>query len=46
MENDHSAEQNKVIDKGETLKKEIREWVRSILLAVLLAVIIRLFFFR
>ncbi len=46
MENDHVAEQNKVIDKGETLKKEIREWVRSILLAVVLAVIIRLFFFQ
>jgi signal peptidase I len=42
MENDYSTEQNK----GETLKKEIKEWVRSILLAVVLAFIIRLFFFQ
>ncbi len=42
MENDCAVEQ----DKGKRLKKEISEWVRSILLAVVLAVIIRLFFFQ
>ncbi|RJX24072.1 MAG: signal peptidase I [Dethiobacter sp.] len=42
MENDYGTEQKK----GETLKKEIGEWARSILLAIVLAVLIRLFFFQ
>lgn len=42
MENDCRTEK----DKGQALKKEIKEWVRSILLAVVLAVVIRLFFFQ
>ncbi|NMB42021.1 MAG: signal peptidase I [Firmicutes bacterium] len=33
-------------DKGKALKREINEWIRSILLAVVLAIIIRLFFFQ
>ena len=42
METDCSAEQ----DKDKALQKEIKEWIRSIFLAVVLAVIIRLFFFQ
>lgn len=42
MEEEYGTAQQR----GENLKKEVQEWVRSILLAVVLAIIIRLFFFQ
>ncbi|MDO9534616.1 MAG: signal peptidase I [Bacillota bacterium] len=46
MENgyiDHNNDNNIAEKKQESVKKEVKEWARSILLAVVLAVIIRLF---